>query len=267
MRERPTNRLDREKCAGRALLARVDKPFRETILVRSRKELLYEPLRGIAASLGLFLAAGLSMFVMEEFIGAIVPSPDHRIKSISEFGGFLTATILGILLYKRHFASNRQISSSGKRWWILAAALGGFAFFLSFLGLINFVEPSQQKYHLTQSKQFAESAAALSGFALALKMATYNLTAPILEEVIFRGIIFRSLQAGYGVTVAGTLSAALFASTHLASNIEFIVPLAFCFGATSAFLLHRSSRLAACVLFHSVYNILITAYTFWVASL
>ena len=74
--------------------------------------------------------------------------------------------------------------------------------------------------------------------------------APIGEEYLFRGLLFKSLQREWGLGRAVLGSACFFAIYHQ--------PLAWLpvglVGAASALLFRRSGHLAPCVLLHMTYN-------------
>jgi membrane protease YdiL (CAAX protease family) len=79
--------------------------------------------------------------------------------------------------------------------------------------------------------------------------------APLLEEMLFRGIILRSFLRQYSRSRAFVYSAALFGLAHL--NIyQFVV--GFALGMIAAWLYERSRSLWPCVLLHAAYNSLVT---------
>ncbi|HSD37905.1 MAG TPA: CPBP family intramembrane glutamic endopeptidase [Rhodocyclaceae bacterium] len=74
--------------------------------------------------------------------------------------------------------------------------------------------------------------------------------APIVEEILFRGLIFRRWQARWGGTRAAILSSALFAILHPA-----VLP-QFCMGLLSCLLLVRTGSLWPCIALHVTNNAL-----------
>lgn len=79
--------------------------------------------------------------------------------------------------------------------------------------------------------------------------------APILEEMLFRGIILRSFLLQYSRPASILGSAALFGLAHL--NIyQFAVGLIL--GSTSGWLYERSRSLWPCILLHATYNSIVT---------
>jgi membrane protease YdiL (CAAX protease family) len=74
--------------------------------------------------------------------------------------------------------------------------------------------------------------------------------APIVEEILFRGLIFRRWQARWGGVRAAILSSILFAILHPA-----VLP-QFCFGVLSCLLLVRTGSLWPCIALHVINNAL-----------
>ena len=80
--------------------------------------------------------------------------------------------------------------------------------------------------------------------------------APITEEVVFRGVLFRSLSARTGVHLAAVVSSAVFALIHF--EIVFSQPLAlgglFVVGLALAYAFHATGNLLVPILGHAVFN-------------
>jgi len=76
------------------------------------------------------------------------------------------------------------------------------------------------------------------------------LLAPIFEEIIFRGMIFRGLRRGAPLLPAVLLSSLLFASVHPLTSAPSVFIVALC----SAMALEASGSLLAAILIHSIYN-------------
>jgi membrane protease YdiL (CAAX protease family) len=73
---------------------------------------------------------------------------------------------------------------------------------------------------------------------------------PIVEEVFFRGVMYRSLAEAMPWWHAVLFSSAVFALLHSAS----MMPIAFALGAASALLLEKTGSLLPCVLLHAGMN-------------
>lgn len=83
---------------------------------------------------------------------------------------------------------------------------------------------------------------------------TVVIVAPLFEEYIFRGAIFRTLQR-YDTRFAILVSALLFAGMHL--NIVQGIP-AFFMGLVAAYVAYQSNSLWPCILLHFINNALVT---------
>jgi membrane protease YdiL (CAAX protease family) len=88
---------------------------------------------------------------------------------------------------------------------------------------------------------------------------TVCILAPVLEEMLFRGVILRSFLHQYPRHVAIFASAAVFGFAHL--NIyQFVAGLAL--GALAGWLYERARSLLPCILLHASYNSLVTYWYF-----
>jgi uncharacterized protein len=81
------------------------------------------------------------------------------------------------------------------------------------------------------------------------------IAAPLLEEMLFRGIILRSFLRQYSKTASILGSAALFAIAHL--NVYQLVT-AFAVGIVAGWLYERTRSLWPCILLHASYNAFVT---------
>ena len=80
--------------------------------------------------------------------------------------------------------------------------------------------------------------------------------APVAEEVLFRGLVFRGLRNWKNLWPAALLTGALFGLIHVGSSpVAFLVPLAI-FGVGLCLLYERTGSLYPCIALHSVNNTL-----------
>lgn len=79
--------------------------------------------------------------------------------------------------------------------------------------------------------------------------------APLIEELIFRGFVFRIMRGAWSARGAILANALLFAIVHPAMSF----PPVFLLGLASAWLYARSGKLWACILLHAAYNAAILA--------
>lgn len=92
-----------------------------------------------------------------------------------------------------------------------------------------------------------------------VSMVSVCIIAPVLEEMLFRGVILRSFLHQYSPRVAIAGSAALFGLAHL-NLYQFFV--GFLLGLVAGWLYERSRSLWPCILFHAAYNSAVTAIYF-----
>jgi len=109
------------------------------------------------------------------------------------------------------------------------------------------VEPDRQEavelFQGSISRREVALAIALLGFAIVV--------APLLEEILFRAILYRWLAARFGVVAGATLSGLLFGLVH--GSFSALLPIAL-LGILLALLLERTGNLWSCVALHSVFN-------------
>jgi len=79
--------------------------------------------------------------------------------------------------------------------------------------------------------------------------------APIFEEFIFRGLVFRGLARSFPPGIAVIASAAIFAIVHAPVSV---IPV-FVMGVGAALVYHRTGMLAAPMALHAVYNAAVLA--------
>jgi membrane protease YdiL (CAAX protease family) len=126
------------------------------------------------------------------------------------------------------------------------AALGGAA-----VGYVAFLHtlPGLDGFFAKQ----AESARALGELARPLLALHAVMLAPLPEEYLFRGLLFRALDREWGGARAVVGSALYFAIFHPPIAWPPVIAL----GIGNALLFKRSGRLAPCVVAHVVYNAIV----------
>jgi hypothetical protein len=87
--------------------------------------------------------------------------------------------------------------------------------------------------------------------------------APVLEEMLFRGVILRGFLRRYSRTFAILWSAALFGIAHL--NL-YQMATALTLGIVSGWLYERCRSLWPCILLHACYNGFVTGYYAWLVD-
>jgi len=79
------------------------------------------------------------------------------------------------------------------------------------------------------------------------------IAAPLFEEWILRGMLYRSLRRNWGMAVSVALSAVLFATLHPAAGCISLITL----GVMTAVATERTNRLWPSIFIHAGYNFMI----------
>ncbi|WP_240985475.1 CPBP family intramembrane glutamic endopeptidase [Acididesulfobacillus acetoxydans] len=95
----------------------------------------------------------------------------------------------------------------------------------------------------------------VSALTLLLNVLLAAVLAPMIEETLFRGIIFSSLKSYFGPGTAAVLSAALFSGLHL--QLVGFIP-RFVLGLMLAYLYSKNRSLYPSMVFHSLNNLVAT---------
>ena len=95
---------------------------------------------------------------------------------------------------------------------------------------------------------------------VALVAVEAGLVAPVVEEFLYRGLLFWALVRGVGVLGAMIASSALFAVVHLPTEPQAVAPL-FILGMALAYAAYRTRSLVAPTLAHALFNGLMVAGT------
>lgn len=91
-----------------------------------------------------------------------------------------------------------------------------------------------------------------SNWALIIPLCFYGIVmAPIAEEILFRGVLFRWLHGHMGFIVALGVSSIAFALVH--ESVASWLPIA-ALGGVCSWLYHRSGQLLASITLHATFN-------------
>lgn len=160
---------------------------------------------------------------------------------IVAFDLLILAPLFYILYRKRRMEKDQKVSlSSYFRAFLLAISLAISCNIIIF-GL-------EQLFSVTGHYQVAEIAHNLWYLILRL-----GITGPILEELVFRGIMFQTLQKKYSVTKAIVFTSLIFAIFH--GDITTIV-YTFIIGMSANYLLVRCHSLKVAIFFHGSANLM-----------
>ncbi|WP_462412672.1 lysostaphin resistance A-like protein [Neobacillus sp. Marseille-QA0830] len=161
---------------------------------------------------------------------------------------FLAALLITLFLLRKEMKSERAMGSSwgqSVQWAILGFFLALFAQYAaaiveSILGIQTGSENTQQIIHL------------INTFPLAIVVT--SIFGPILEEVVFRKIIFGSLYRRYNFFISGLISSVIFALAHM-EPVHVILYSAM--GFTFAFLYVKTKRIIVPIFAHVTMNTMV----------
>lgn len=193
---------------------------------------------------GPFLAAGVEVGTSEGFLWVLV------LTQLVTFGGALTYLAVRGRLTPELLGADR---SRWQRHVLVGLGVGVAGFLIVTLvvaavnALVGPLEPPEQALLETTTA---------GGASTVLSVAIAVLLAPLVEELVFRGVLFRALERRTGLWWAVGLSSLVFAAVHL--EVVFSQPL-FAFallllGVWLALALHRTRSLLVPTLGHAVFN-------------
>jgi membrane protease YdiL (CAAX protease family) len=167
--------------------------------------------------------------------------------------GIIPAHLLTILIAwlcvtrmrKFSFRENLGWSSGGFRWWHYAIILGGFFVVASVVSLY-IPEQENDLIRMLQSSRLAVYVIAVVATA----------TAPLVEEVIYRGILYSAFQRTFGVSTAFLLVTLLFALVHVPQYLpsySTILLLALLSVILTAIRV-KTGNLLPCIILHTIFN-------------
>jgi uncharacterized protein len=155
------------------------------------------------------------------------------------------AWLLVTRVRKYSFAETLGWNSGGMKWWHYIALLGGFFVVAALVGLVA----PEQENDLLRILRSSRTAVYIVAF-----VATF--TAPFVEEVVYRGILYSAFQRAMGVPAAIGLVTVLFAVVHVPqywpsySTMLLLTLLSLMLTGLRAW----SGNLLPCVVLHTLFN-------------
>lgn len=240
-------------CCGLAFVPRV---FRSLAPARRQRPARYVAAWPLGLGLGVFLLAylasiGLGMTIEQLMRGRqggggsiVLPLPFLAVLDFAT--RFLPALIALALLFRRgrHGISRLGLDRAPDFGW----ALGGFA-------LLTLAEQILQRTlgeAMPPNPTGGLSPVEAGGWGLVMAIASACIAAPVAEEILYRGVLFRALANRLRLPAATLISATVFALVHF-YNAYGLVSVGL-FGAVCALSVAASGRLATAILLHALYN-------------
>jgi hypothetical protein len=209
-------------------------------------------------AVGWSLATSFLFFFMASAVASLRPSA--RIDLITSFGCQAASTLLGLYLILRMHAPEASIGE------FLGMRVTHVAFFVLALGLgvslqlpvneLNRVIEARWPVPPDAEQNLLESVHAGGPILRGVTGLVLVGLGPLLEEVFFRGALYRPLRKRYGAGGIVIVTAALFAVAH--AQWQVFLPI-FLVGASVGFLRAASGSLLPGVLLHATFN----AVPFW----
>ena len=179
----------------------------------------------------------LISYLVLQLLAAGLISVEHY----EPIAGVIALFVFGWLLRKKRMLrlSSRDLKGS------LLLSCVGIGIGLALLSKLTFVVGV-----LTQPVVLEQSSAASPAFLWVESIATKAVLIPIVEELLFRGILFGSFASSFSYKLAIPLSAAIFALVHYTVSW----PMVFLIGTMLAWIYWRTGSLAAPMVIHCTVN-------------
>ena len=179
----------------------------------------------------------LISYLVLQFLAVGLISVEHY----EPIAGVIALFVFGWLLRKKRMLrlSSRDLKGS------LLLSCVGIGIGLALLSKLTFVVGV-----LTQPVVLEQSSAASPAFLWVESIATKAVLIPIVEELLFRGILFGSFASSFSYKLAIPLSAAIFALVHYTVSW----PMVFLIGTMLAWIYWRTGSLAAPMVIHCTVN-------------
>ncbi len=201
-----------------------------------------------------FFGAVVNAVVVQAVHGADGMLSAQDRKSVEALAGQLAFYGVGISVTLLVLAGHRGAEVRDLGWrrtswrWVLASiplALLG----LAIAGILGGV--AEQVLHTSQNQQCV-TVQQQYGHSILLALPVVCVAAPIVEETVFRGVLYRWLRSVVSVRSAMVISAAVFALAHAITLL--FLPL-FGLGILLAWIYERSGSLWPAVLVHALFNL------------
>lgn len=237
-----------------ALLRRIREPIAGTDLDTRRFELEL----GLVFLIGLLFAGPLAAFALGRFVPPGESTPPLVAGLLASIGANAIVALAAVVVARKRGHSAHEglgFASSDRREIPRAFGLGILTIVATLpafvgAGLLNIsllealeIEPYQQSIrHLLADRALRENFVIVGGIGI---------VGPLLEEVLFRGLLLRALLVALRPTPAVLLSALVFALVHDTPAIVPVFVLGIAFGALYA----RTRSIAAPWIAHSMFNL------------
>ena len=169
---------------------------------------------------------------------------------VTFFAGLMTVPLL-IVIKHLDLKKQRLIGAYGYKSEFFAKYLFIIPFAVGFMYMANIFVVMCEKLIPSIAHSFDETSKAIYGADLWVQIATAVIIGPIVEELIFRGLMYIRLKRMFGGVIAALVTAIIFGVYHM--NISQGI-YAFIFSYGAIFLYEKYKNVVAPILFHMVAN-------------
>lgn len=161
-----------------------------------------------------------------------------------------------LLLPLGKLAATRQRSWWGTRWSIGRSVLAGIAIGCAFrlpLLLTSLARPEAAPIFAPDDPVWQLLVQVRDQFGIFVALWMLAIAAPVIEELVFRGVLLKAFSAHIGFGWANVVQAALFSAAHMDLRASWML---FLVGATLGWMTRRSGGLLAPMLMHAAFNLI-----------
>ena len=208
---------------------------------------------------GITIVAGVILMVMAYLEGKLVIQNgkidvsqlgDSFSLMLTFFGALMTVPFL-ILIKHLDLKKQKLIGAYGYKSVAIPKYLLIIPFAVTFMYSANMIVTMIEKIFPSISHSFDETAKAIYGANIYLQIATAVILGPIVEELIFRGLMYIRLKRMFGGVVAALVTGLIFGIYHM--NISQGI-YAFIFSYAAIFVYEKYKNICAPIIFHMAAN-------------
>jgi membrane protease YdiL (CAAX protease family) len=206
---------------------------------------------GIASLFALYTAGAVDV-TTTNMGGWGIDATNHQLSRIALAESFLT---IALLLPLAAVAASKQLPWLGTQWTVAKSCAIGVALAMVFrLPLLQawFKRPESVSQLALDDALWQMIGAVRDEYGIVSALWMVAATAPVVEEFVFRGVLYRSFAAHIPAGWANVVQAALFSAMHM--NLRAAV-LLFVLGLVLGTLARRSGGLLASIVMHAVFNL------------
>ena len=206
---------------------------------------------GIASVFALYTAGAIDVMTNNDG-GWAIDATDQQLSQITLIESLLS---IAMLLPLAFIAKNKQESWLGTQWSIGRSCLVGIALALVFrfpLLMAWAARPDAMSQLALDDAMWQMIGAVRDQYGLITALWVVGITAPVVEEFVFRGVLYRAFAAHIRPVWANVAQAALFSAMHM--NLKAAVML-FLLGLVLGTLARRSGGLLASMVMHAAFNL------------